>query len=62
MKENEVGVGCGTHGREEKMHKVLLGKPEGKNPLGRPRHDGRMGSEWILGRVARGGMDSVGSG
>jgi hypothetical protein len=33
------------------MYKVLLGKPEGKRPLGRPkrRWDGKMGSEWILG-------------
>jgi hypothetical protein len=25
------------HGRGEKMYKVLVGKPEGKRPLGRPR-------------------------
>jgi hypothetical protein len=25
-------------GEERKVYKVLLGKPEGKGPLGRPRH------------------------
>jgi hypothetical protein len=33
----EVGGACGTHGRGEKVYKVLVGKPEGKRPLGRPR-------------------------
>jgi hypothetical protein len=39
-------------GEERKLYKVLVGKPEGKRPLGRPNIDGRMGSEWILGRLA----------
>jgi hypothetical protein len=33
-----VGGACGTHGRGEKFYKVLVGKPEGKRPLGRPKH------------------------
>jgi hypothetical protein len=28
---------CGTHGEERNVYKVLMGKPEGKRPLGRPR-------------------------
>jgi hypothetical protein len=36
-------------GEEGKMYKVLVGRPEGKRPLGRQGVDGRMGSEWILG-------------
>ena len=28
---------CGAYGRGEGVHRVLLGKPEGKRPLGRPR-------------------------
>jgi len=31
---------------DRKVYKVLVGKSEGKTPLGRPT----MGSEWILGR------------
>ena len=30
------------------VHKVLVGKPEGKRPLGRPRVDGRIILKWIL--------------
>jgi hypothetical protein len=28
---------CGTQGEERKLYKVLVGKPEVKRPLGRPR-------------------------
>jgi hypothetical protein len=51
-------------GEERKVYKVLVGKPEGKRPLGNQSIDGRTGSEWILGRLAgRGcGLDSTGSG
>jgi hypothetical protein len=48
-------------GAERNVYRVLMGKPEGKRPLGRPRHRwedgirmGRMGSKWILGRLAGG--------
>jgi hypothetical protein len=41
-------------GEERKVYKILVGKPEGKRPLGRPRRNGKMGSEWILGRLALG--------
>jgi hypothetical protein len=32
-------------GKERKVYKVLVGKPEVKRPLGRPRRRWRMGSE-----------------
>jgi hypothetical protein len=38
-------------GEERKVYKVLVGKPEGKRPLG---ICGRLGSELILGRLAWG--------
>jgi hypothetical protein len=28
---------CGAYGGGEWVHRVLVGKPEGKRPLGRPR-------------------------
>jgi hypothetical protein len=28
---------CNTNGREETAYRILVGKPEGKRPLGRPR-------------------------
>jgi hypothetical protein len=37
---------------EKKVYKVFVGKPEGKNHLEDQGVDGRMGSEWILGRLA----------
>jgi hypothetical protein len=41
-------------GEERKVYKVLVGKPEGKRALGREGVGGKMGSEWILGRLAWG--------
>jgi hypothetical protein len=35
---NEMGRACGTYGEDRGVHRVLVGKPEGKRPLGRPRH------------------------
>jgi hypothetical protein len=33
-----MGRTCGAYGVEERgVHRVLVGKPEGKRPLGRPR-------------------------
>ena len=33
-----MGGACGTYGGGERgVHRVLVGKPEGKRPLGRPR-------------------------
>jgi hypothetical protein len=50
-----VGGACGMHGRGEKVYRVLVGKPEGKRPLLRPRprwQDGiRMGLRKIGWRV-----------
>jgi hypothetical protein len=42
------------HAWERKVYKVLVGKPEGRRPLGRPSRRWMMGSEWILGRLAWG--------
>jgi hypothetical protein len=35
-------------GEERGVHRVLVGKPEGKRPLGRPRPDGRIILRWIF--------------
>jgi hypothetical protein len=32
-----VGRTCGTHGEGRDVYRVLVGRPEGKRPLGRPR-------------------------
>jgi hypothetical protein len=41
-------------GEERNVYKVLVGKPEGKDHLEDQNVGGRMGSEWILGRLALG--------
>jgi hypothetical protein len=32
-----MGGACGAYGEERGVHRVLVAKPEGKRPLGRPR-------------------------
>ena len=52
-------------GEDRGVHRVLVGKPEGKRPLGRPRHrwednikrklEGVMGTGWSWLRIGKGG-------
>jgi hypothetical protein len=35
-------------GEDTGVHRVLVGKPEGKWPLGRPRRNGRIILRWIF--------------
>jgi hypothetical protein len=37
MKEDEMGKACSTYGDMINAYRMLVGKPEGKKPLGRPR-------------------------
>ena len=37
IEKNEMGWACGAYGWGEGAYRVLVGKPEGKRPLGRPR-------------------------
>jgi hypothetical protein len=37
-------------GEKRNAYKILVGKPEGKRPLGRPRLGGRIILRWILER------------
>jgi hypothetical protein len=57
-----VGRACGTHGRN--VYRVLVGKPEGKRPLERPRCRWEDGIKMDLGEADGGGsgVDSPGSG
>jgi hypothetical protein len=38
VKEDEMVRACSTNGGAEECYGILVGKPEGKRPLGRPRH------------------------
>ena len=46
------------------VHKVLVGEPEGKRPLGRPRRRWEDNTKTDLEEVGKGlwGLDGVGSG
>jgi hypothetical protein len=46
-------VACMGEGRN--VYRVLVGKPEGRRPLRRPRHRWAHGNKIILGRLAGGG-------
>jgi hypothetical protein len=35
MKEDDMGRARSTNGRDEKSYNILVGKPEGKRPLGK---------------------------
>ena len=69
IEKNEMGGAYGTYGEGRGMHRVLVGKPEGKRPLGRPRHrwennikmdlqevGGVVGTGWSCLRIGRGGL------
>jgi hypothetical protein len=35
--EDEMGEACSTNGEKRNAYRLLVGKPEGRRPLGRPR-------------------------
>jgi hypothetical protein len=46
-------------GEERKVYKVLVGKPEGKRPLGRPRRRWENGIRMDLRETVLGGVDWI---
>jgi hypothetical protein len=46
-------------GKERKVCKVLVGKPEGKRPFGRPRHRWEDGIRMDLGQIGLAGVDWI---
>jgi hypothetical protein len=32
-----MGRACSTHGKKRNLYRILMGMPEGKRPLGKPR-------------------------
>ena len=59
IEKNEMGCACGTYGGEERHMQGLVGKPEGKGPLGRPRHRWEDNIKMDLQEVGCGGMDWI---
>jgi hypothetical protein len=46
-------------GEERKVYKGLVGKPEGRRPLGRPRHRWEDGIRMDLREIGLGGLDWI---
>jgi hypothetical protein len=55
-----VGRTCGTNGKERNIYRLLVGKPEGERPLGRPRHEWAYNIKMDLAELGCGGVDWIG--
>ena len=55
IEKNEMGGACGVYGEGRDVHRVLVGKPEGKGPLGRPRRRWEDNIKMDLWEVGGGG-------
>jgi len=59
IKKNEMGEACGIHGVGRGMYRVLVGKPGGKRPMGRPRRRWEDNVKMDLEEVGCGGMEWI---
>jgi len=59
MKFNKMGGACSTYGEMRDVYRVLVGKSEGKRPLGRPRRRCEDSIKMDLKEVGCGGMDWI---
>jgi len=55
-----MGRACGAYGGGEGVYKVLVGKPKGRRPLGRPRRRWVNNIRTDLQEVGCGYMDRIG--
>ena len=54
-----MGGACRTYGERRGVYRVLVGKPEGKRPLGRPRRRWVDNIKMDLQEVGCGGIDWI---
>ena len=60
IETNEMGGKCSGYGGGERgVYRVLVGKPEGKRPVGRPRHRWEDNIKMVLEEVVCGVMDWI---
>jgi hypothetical protein len=61
MKENEMSRACSTNGEERNAYQymILVGKPEGKRSLGRPRRNWVDNIKIDLTEIEWDGMDWI---
>jgi hypothetical protein len=60
VEEDEMGGPCRTNGEKRNAYRLLVGKPEGKRPLGRPRRRWADNFRMDLGEVGWGDVDWIG--
>jgi hypothetical protein len=58
-KKDEMGGACGTNGEKNNSYRILVGNPEGKRPLGRPRRTWVDNIKMDLRETGWGGVDWV---
>jgi hypothetical protein len=56
---NEMGVECSTNGEKRGAYRILVGRPEGRRPLGRPRRRWEDNIKWDLQEVGWWSMDCI---
>jgi len=54
-----MGGACSTYGMRRGVYRVLVRKPEGMRPLGRPRRRWKVNIEMDLQEVGCGSMDLI---
>jgi hypothetical protein len=54
-----MGRTCSTNGEKRNAYRILVGKPEGKRPLGRPRRRWLNNIKMDLREIGWGGMDWI---
>jgi hypothetical protein len=58
IEKNEMGGACSRYGEKRGAYRVLMGRPEGKRPLGRPRRRWEDNIKMDLQEIG-GGMDWI---
>jgi hypothetical protein len=58
--EDEMDKVCSIHWEKRNAEKVLVGKPEGRRPLGKPRHRSVNNIKMDLGEIGWGSRDWIG--
>jgi hypothetical protein len=54
-----MGGACSTNGENRNAYKILVGNPEGKRPLGRPRRKWEDNIKLDIREIGRGGVDWI---
>jgi hypothetical protein len=57
---SEIVGPCSTNGEKRNAYRLLVGKPEGRRPLGRPRRRWVDNIKMELGEVGWGDVDRIG--